>query len=130
MRTAKATPKPPPGIVEALKSKTAALENATILLKGRFKPVEREPVAPNASGDPDLADECAFDRAYSRWLAALAKWHNPDGMDDETAKKPAEDSKEPSASSSSRRPPYPTWFGRKSSFLDLLGRRTPPWPSG
>ena len=52
MRTAKATPKPPPGIVEALKSRTAALENATILLKA-VQAVEREPVAPNASGDPD-----------------------------------------------------------------------------
>ena len=40
-----------------------------------------------------LADECAFDRAYSRWLAALAKWHNPDGMDDETGKKRAEELK-------------------------------------
>jgi hypothetical protein len=38
MRTAKAksTSKPPPGIVEALKSKTAALESATALLKAEI----------------------------------------------------------------------------------------------
>ena len=122
--------KPPPGIVEALKSTTAALESATILLKA-VQAVEREPVAPNATDVSRVDDECAFDRAYSRWLAALAKWHNPDGINDETGKKRAEELKRAEREFIFTPAGHIRHgLGENPVSYDLPGRRTPPWPTG
>jgi hypothetical protein len=87
-------PKPKSGSVESIRRQTAELKSSVALLKAA-EVVERELAEPKAvSDDPErLANDAAFDRAYSRWLAALAKWHNPDGMDDETAKKRGEELK-------------------------------------
>jgi hypothetical protein len=70
-------PEPKPGSVASIRRQTDNLKSATALLK----------VAQVV--DRDLG----FDRAYSRWLAALAKRHNPDGTDDETEEKRREELK-------------------------------------
>ena len=91
---ARPMPKPKPGSAASIRRGTADLKSSVALLKAA-EVVERELADPKAvSDDPErLANDAAFDRAYSRWLAALAKWHNPDGMDDETAKKRSEELK-------------------------------------
>ena len=74
---ARPMPEPKPGSVASIRRQTENLKSATALLK----------VAQVV--DRDLG----FDRAYSRWLAALAKRHNPDGTDDETEEKRREELK-------------------------------------
>jgi hypothetical protein len=90
----KASPKPPPGSAESIRRQTAELESATALLKEARPTIERElgldqpqatlpvngknkaPTEPlfHARGERswELATRDAFDRAYSRWLAARA----------------------------------------------------------
>ena len=90
---ARPMPKLKPGSVASIRRQTADLKSATALLKAT-QDVEREAVTPSGSSNSErLADECVSERAYSRWLAALAKWHNPDGFDDETGKKRGEELK-------------------------------------
>jgi hypothetical protein len=65
------------------------MPNATVRANARTTP--KSPPTKDAQVEESGVDEwSAFERAHSRWLAARSVWENPDGFQEESARRRAE----------------------------------------